>query len=139
MAKNTYPYLTEVKDPPTQRLFQILLEQVQALQAGTQAQKGHLNMGRNRVRNVATPVEQDDAVTLGHLQQQLAALRQELTQRGASGLTGQLAEPQVPRIIDIDPSQDLPDKTIAQPYMMVRRGAGNLFFFDPKVNDWVQV
>ena len=138
MARS-YPYLSAIKDPDIRGALRALFDQIGALQEGNQAQKGPPDMGGNRVRRVAAPEAEDDAVPLSYLTKQLQALKEEIRRRGADNLTGQLAEPQIPRIVDVDPAGPLPDKTIAKPNMLVRYGPGVLKFFDPRTNNWEDV
>jgi hypothetical protein len=135
----SYPYLSAIKDPAIAGALRVLFDQIAAIKTGSQAQQGNLDVGGNRVRRIAAPVDDDDAVPLGYVTQQLKSLKEEIRRRGAENLTGQLAEPQVPKIVNIPVGQPLPDKTITLPGTMVRQGAGNLFFFNPDINDWESV
>lgn len=135
----SYPFVSQVKDPAIAGALRALFDQIAAIKTGSQAQQGNLDVGGNRVRRVADPVDDDDAVPLAYLTAQLQSMRDEIRRRGAENLTGQLAEPQVPKIVNIPVGSPLPNKTTTLPGTMVRQGAGNLFFFNGELNDWEAV
>jgi len=130
----SYPFLSQIKDQPVRQALQVLFDQVAAAQQGTQAQQGSQDMGGNRVRRLAAPVEDDDAVNLKHLNTTLAALEQKLGNRNVQNLTGKLHEPQLPHLRDI-PTGPLPDNAVAQDGEMLRR-ENALMFFDTATRTW---
>lgn len=131
---NSYPFLSAVKDPSVRMALQVVFDQIAAIQKGTQAAKGAPDMGGNRVRRIAAPVEDDDAVNLKHLNDQLIALERKLSTRNVQNLTGKLREPQVPFLRNI-PTGSLPDPTTAQDGEMIR-WQGTLKFFDAASRTW---
>ena len=136
MARS-YPYLSAIQDPAIQGALRVLFDQIGALQEGNQAQKGPPDMGGNRVRRVAAPEEDDDAVPLQHLNTQLAALEHRVTHRGVRGMTGRLPQPQVPFLRNI-PDGPLPDPAVAQDGEMIRH-QGVLKFFNALTRVWEDV
>jgi hypothetical protein len=114
--------------------LQAVFDQIAAIQKGTQPAKGAPDMGGNRVRRIAAPVDDDDAVNLKHLNTELTALEKKLTKKNVQNLTGKLREPQVPQLRDLAVGP-LPDSTTAQDGEMLRR-QGALQFFDGATRTW---
>jgi hypothetical protein len=142
--QNAYPHLTQIKDPHISMALRILMDQVAAIQKGTQAAKDHLDMGGKKIQKVADPVADTDAVTLGFLKQNFgpSAIRDALRAGSThslrvDNLPGRLSEPQTPFLRDLG-DQALPAPAVSMPGTLLRQG-GFLWFFSENTNAWVQV